>query len=239
MYGCCSLGFYSLPGSSFCAICAPGTYSVGPSASCALCPPGQFQNEVGQSSCNFCQSNTYQSQNGSAACTPCPYDFTAKEKQLLYFKDCRMCFNATSSQLSATSCCNTTKEETVYLNISNIRSSSPGILSVSEIEYLINSALATQKNIYNLVSLYQDAEAWSMANASGKTITLRIRYGGFQLRFDYYSNEYLGFQDAIPADGPTKCLNRTLNPFYLDGCMPCTSDFAITAPQIALSLKSR
>ena len=237
----CSIGSYAPPGSSACILCSPGTYSLGSAAVCSLCSLGQFQNMAGQSTCNFCQAGTYQALNGSAECTPCPYDFSAKEKQLLYFKDCRSCFSANSSLESSISCCNSTEEETVFLNFSSLRiqGSAPGILSAAALELLINSALASQKNIFNLVGLYQDLEAWSIGNTSGMTITIYLHYGGFQMRFDQYSTEYFGFQTPVPPNGPTLCANKTLKPFYLDGCMPCLSDYSAVAPQIASALKSR
>jgi hypothetical protein len=192
--------------------------------------------------CNECQSGTFQSNNGSAACTPCPYDFTLLEKKRLFFKDCRSCFNETSSDASEMSCCNATEVQSVPLNVSSARSdgSSPGILMIADIQDILNAALAS-KGIINLIALEQDAIAWSFADASGKAVTLRLRYGGFQLRFDstYYFREFLGFHDPVPAQGPTRCSNKSEIPSFQEGCMPCKSDFSLVAPEIALSLRSR
>ncbi len=132
--------------------------------------------------------------------------------------------------------------QSVPLNVSGARSdgSSPGILMIGEIQNILNTALAS-KGIFNLIYLEQDDVAWSFANTAGKAITLRLRYGGFQMRFDsnYYYREFLGFHDPVPAQGPTLCSNRTEIPSFQEGCMPCKSDYSLTAPEIALSLRSR
>ena len=224
-----------------CSVCSAGTFSVEASSVCSNCPIGQFQNDIGQSTCNACQGGTFQAQIGSSTCTPCPFDFTAKEKQTFWFKDCRSCFNATSTGDSEISCCNSTRQDSIILNVSSIRGefSSPGILMINEIENLINSALASQKNIFNLVKFVQDDEALSIGNASGKPIKMYVLYGGFQLRLDQYSSEFLGFRDPVPPTGPTQCRNRTLKPSLQDGCMPCDSDYSLIAPEVGLTLKSR
>jgi hypothetical protein len=239
--GLCRSGFYSPAGSSFCSVCPAGTFSEGTSSACSNCPNGQFQNEVGMSACNLCQGSTFQDRNGSATCTPCPFDFTAKEKETLYIKDCRSCYNATSTENSEYLCCNATNPEGIFLNISSIRSefNTPGILLVGDIENLINSALANSRNIFNLIKIQQDSVAWSKGDSSRKFVNLSIRYGGFQFRFDKYFSEFLGFHGPVPPNGPTLCTNRTQKPISQDGCMSCESDYSLLSPEIPLSLKSR
>jgi hypothetical protein len=111
---------------------------------------------------------------------------------------------------------------------------------IGDIENILNEALAS-KGIVNLIALEQDAVAWSFAVASGKAVTLRLQYGGFQMRFDptFYFREFLGFHEPVPAQGPTQCSNKSEKPSFQEGCMPCKSDFFAVAPEVALSLRSR
>jgi hypothetical protein len=140
------------------------------------------------------------------------------------------------------SCCNSTEVQSVALNLSSSRSDggSPGILMIGDIQDILNEALAS-KGIFNLIALTQDAVAWSFADALGKAVTLRLQYGGFQLRFDstYYLREFLGFRGPVPQQGPTQCSNKSEIPSFEEGCMPCKSDFSLVAPELALSLRSR
>ena len=70
----CSVGSYSTPGSSVCALCAAGTYFTGSGTSaCTLCDLGTYSTVLGASAagtCLSCSAGSY-SLTGSAFCVSC------------------------------------------------------------------------------------------------------------------------------------------------------------------------
>jgi hypothetical protein len=221
----CSQGFFSIDGSSF----------------CATCPLGTFQDNLGQSVCKNCQSSTFQEKKGSATCTPCPLDFTAIEKQHFFYKDCRHCFNATSWHEQENDCCNASDILSLPLNLSSIEygaETPPATYLVQDLDIVINAAFQ-EINLPNFINLKLNDLGWSTGEDSKKFIQLQMNYGGFQLRFDQYINEFLGFKESEPKNGPTSCWIREEKPANEVNCIPCKSSFQTSGSLVPLHLRSR
>lgn len=231
-----SAGFFSLLGASQCTPCAAGTFSDALSAtSCQSCIVGRFQDVAGQSLCKSCASSTFQSRNGTVtSCSPCPLDFS-DVKRTLFFKDCRLCFNSSSTLETERSCCQGAATYNVTINASTS-------ILVKELQNVINEAFFKQLGLPDFLVIDQDDLGWSLGDDSRKKIQLQIRYGGFQMLFrtslDSFS-EYLGFFGPVPAQGPTYCADASRKPTIEVGCVSCLSNFSIVSDTLALSLRSR